>query len=153
MLGRAQGRDRIDKLKMRYGWKTGEERHSAYICTDGLRVKVASRAFKRGLFVDRFGSKRQVIPINIVKYEIDRQSKRAYVYLFVSGTMFTRNTLGLILGAENIRTVIFPSTVRGTTRSAFARCLFLRSAVMNEGLRQLGECVDKIWTSSRNNYL
>ena len=58
MLGRAQGRDRIDKLKMRYGWNTMAERRYAYTCADGLLVKVVSRAFKRGQFVDRFGNRK-----------------------------------------------------------------------------------------------
>ena len=47
MLGRAQDQEGAGKIRTKRGWKTGEERHSAYICTDGLRVKVASRAFKR----------------------------------------------------------------------------------------------------------
>lgn len=109
-------------MKMRCGWETRAEKRSAYICADGLSVEVVSRAFKRGHFVDRFGNRMRIVPINIVMYRIVKQSKRAHTYFFVSETIFTRNALGLVLGAENIRTIIFPSTVRGTTRYAFARC-------------------------------
>lgn len=48
----------------------------------------------------------------------------------------------LVRGANTIRTVIFPNTIRYARGGAFEENQCLRSAVLNEGLERLEECND-----------
>ena len=58
MLERDQDQDGIEKTRMGRGWKTRMEKHTAYMCADGLRVEVANKAFKLVQFADRFGNRK-----------------------------------------------------------------------------------------------
>ena len=75
--------------------------------------------------------------MNMIVYKADRRYKRSCAQLFVSETEFDRNMSQLARGAEGIRTVIFPNTVRDVKCNAFMGNRSLRSAVLNEGLERL----------------
>ena len=65
-------------------------------------------------------------------------SDQNILLLSVSGTEFGRNMSRIMRGAKDVRTITFPSTVRGALDGAFADTNFL-SAVLNEGLETFGE--------------
>ena len=75
--------------------------------------------------------------MNTIMYKTDKRYKRSYAQLFVSETEFDRSTSRLVRGAEGIRTITFPGTVRDVKCNAFMSNRSLRSAVLNEGLEQL----------------
>ena len=58
--------------------------------------------------------------------------------------MFDRDMSVIAKGAENIKTVTFPNTVKTVKNDAFSGKLekmgTLESAILNEGLERLGEC-------------
>ena len=75
-------------------------------------------------------------PNNGIEYDPhaeDAHSQR----LFVSATEFDRNMSQLVEGAADIKTVVFPSTVRETLEDAFSNTS-VQSAVLNEGLETIG---------------
>ena len=84
----------------------------------------------------------------MVRYKIDRWSKRPNIQVFVSETEFDRNMSQLARGAGNIRTITFPSTVREVEYNAFEDNRSLKSAVLNEGLEKLEKdgCTYKYYT-------
>ena len=53
-----------------------------------------------------------MIPMSMVRYKSDRKDRRSGIQLFVSKTEFDRSMSQLADAANNIRTVIFPNTVR-----------------------------------------
>ena len=59
-------------------------------------------------------------------------------YSFVSGTQFDRSMSLVVGGADRIRTITFPDTVRGAFDFAFDNNKQLRYAVLNGGLERLG---------------
>ena len=56
----------------------------------------------------------------------------------VSGTEFGRDAETLFGGPGDIRTIIFPKTVRVVRQGAFYSVKSLKSVVLNEGLEMLG---------------
>ena len=81
--------------------------------------------------------------MNIVMYEGNKQDQLSNIQFFVSETQFDRNMSWLVHGANSIRTIIFPSTVRDVSETVFKTNRSLRSAVLNEGLERLGELRDE----------
>ena len=75
-------------------------------------------------------------PRNGVAYRKD--GARLQALLFVSEAELSKDMSRIVKGPEKIRTVTFPKTVATVQDDAFAR-KSLRSAILNEGLRQLGE--------------
>ena len=73
----------------------------------------------------------------MIMYKTDRRYKRSYAQLFVSETEFDRNMSQLAHGAEGVRTITFPGTVRDVKCNAFMGNWSLRFAVLNEGLERL----------------
>lgn len=59
--------------------------------------------------------------------------------MFVAETEFSRNMMEITAGAEKVRTIRFPNTVRRASNYSFADNKSLRSAVLNEDLEELGE--------------
>ena len=70
------------------------------------------------------------------------------IQLFISETKFNRNMSQLARGANGIRTIIFPGTVRDVECGAFTNNWSLRSVVLNEGLEKLEKdgCTYKYYT-------
>lgn len=59
--------------------------------------------------------------------------------LFVSKSEFDRNISAIVKGAETVRTITFPGTVKEVQGRAFEKNEWLRAVVLNEGLEKLEE--------------
>ena len=110
------------------------EEHTKYKCVDKLDVPVPKGAFRRDS--ENVYSKTKYA--NVIVYKVDESGD---VSLFVSWTEFSRDASVIVDGAEDAKTVIFPKTIRGVQNDAFQRKA-VRSAVLNEGLKKLGEYQD-----------
>ena len=113
------------------GWSEGR---MEYISADGVDIRIASRVFRLQRLNDHSGNSNQTVPVNTVMY-CARESPTAS--LFVSATEFARNMSQIVRGAVDIKTIIFPSTVRETSEDAFSHTS-VRSVVLNEGLETIG---------------
>ena len=58
--------------------------------------------------------------------------------LDVSGVEFSRDMTTIFGASDDIRTMIFPTTVRTVRQGSFCSAFPLRSVVLNEGLEVLG---------------
>ena len=67
-----------------------------------------------------------------------------YLRLLVSRTEFNRTMSRIVKGAGNVKTVIFPSTVREAPDDVFWQTE-IRSAILNEGLETLGQYQSNVW--------
>lgn len=79
----------------------------------------------------------QIVCANGVKYNIDTRKK--LVRLFVSGIEFNRPMLQIVKSMKDVRTIIFPSTIKEVSDRAFENTALV-SAIVNEGSEKLGEC-------------
>lgn len=59
------------------------------------------------------------------------------VNVLISETGFNRNMLKVAKGAETVKTMTLPSTIKEVKDGAFSRA-HLRSVVLNEGLETIG---------------
>ena len=75
---------------------------------------------------------------NVIVYKADESGD---VSPFVSWTEFNRDASVIVDGAEDATTITFPKTVREVQNDAF-QGKAVRSAVLNEGLKKLGEYQD-----------
>ena len=73
----------------------------------------------------------------MIDYSID--AGKAEALLVVSRTFLDRRASQILWAARDIRTITFPSTIRIVQDGAFRRTPLI-SAVLNEGLEELGEC-------------
>lgn len=71
-------------------------------------------------------------------YRVDKKE----LEIVVAGAEFSRNMKEIFGGPDNIRTMIFPNTVRTVRQGAFRGIKSLKSVMLNEGLETLGtdEC-------------
>ena len=102
----------------RRGW---DDEHGAYACADSVDIAV-----QNGL------------PGNGIVYR-PRARDGCPLRLLASATEFDRDASLLARTSDAIRTVIFPRTARKVLDRAFQNTP-VRSAVLNEGLEELGEC-------------
>ena len=115
------------------GWNATRDR---YACADDAKVEVCRDVFE--YFAEEHKSLGGLTtPRNGIAYRKDGCTLRTQ--LFVSETEFSRDVLLIAQGANRVRTITFPNTIRDVAKNAFYESSFLRSAVMNEGLETLGE--------------
>lgn len=114
-------------------WNATRDR---YACTGDAKVGVGRDVFEyfEEEHKDRGGL---TTPRNGIAYRKDGRTLRTQ--LFVSEMELSRDALLVAQGANRVRTITFPKTIRDVTENAFYELSFLRSAVMNEGLEALGE--------------
>ena len=111
-------------MEQGFEWRRGwDDEHGAYACADSVGVAVQGG-----------------LPRNGIVYR-PRPRDGCPVRLLVSATEFDRDASLLARASGAIRTVIFPRTARKVLDRAFQNTP-VRSAVLNEGLEELGECAD-----------
>ena len=84
--------------------------------------------------------------MNMVRYERDVWDDEFGTRLFVSTIEFNRNMSQIVEGTVDIKTMVFPSTIRETSEETFSDTS-VQSAILNEGLETIGEdifCNSKI---------
>ena len=115
-------------------WNATRDR---YTCTGDAKVGVGRDVFEyfEEEHKDRSGL---TTPRNGIAYRKDDRTLRTQ--LFISETEFSRDMLLVVQGANSVRTITFPKTIRDVAVNAFYESSFLRSSVMNEGLEVLGKC-------------
>ena len=74
--------------------------------------------------------------------QINAKARQQFPHIFVSETRLSRDMSRIVLGAKDVRTITFPSTIRDLSNGAFADANLL-SAVLNKGLETLGELQTK----------
>ena len=90
------------------GTKWNEER-TAYRCADGVDVMISKKVFRLRQR-DSEKARDQIVCANGVEYNTDTRKKQ--VRLFVSGTEFNRPMLQIVKSMKDVRTIIFPSTIK-----------------------------------------
>ena len=78
----------------------------------------------------------QIVYANAVMHETSTRNRKAR--LFVFGVELSRDMSRVVKSKKDVRTITFPSTVREVSDGAFSGTS-VRSAVLNEGLEELGE--------------
>lgn len=114
------------------GW--GQNRN-VYACADYLQLCLPKAVFRlhRQKKEDAGDC---AFPRNGISYEKDDETGRAQL-LLVSEIEFDREMSRLVRVERDVRTIIFPSTVRRASDGAFAGAA-LGAVVLNEGLEELG---------------
>ena len=137
MLGRSQSPNGTSAVKTRGGWQK-TARRKAYVCVDGLSVEIASKGLRPCQWSDSFRNTTRTAPTNTVGLCISKQYRLRWIQLFVSETEFDRSMSRIVRGSRGSKTITFPSTARSVLECAFQGTP-LRSVILNEGLRELGE--------------
>ena len=106
-----------------------------YACLDSVPIGVSRRTAN-----PRDPDEPRSIPSSGVRYARRRRVNELRARITVSGVEFTRDMAELLGGSEGIRTTTFPRKVRD---KFFAEVASLLSAVLNEGLEELG--TDEYW--------
>ena len=113
---------------MRKGW---DDSRKCYVCAD-QKLVISVRADTIKLDADYIPSQTWT-PLNGLCY---RQSEKLLLAV-ASAQAVSRDFRTIVSGAPDVRTVIFPHTVRKTSDSAFQNRKRLLSAVVNEGVEEL----------------
>lgn len=123
---------------MRLGVTKWNNKRTVYRCVDGVDTQILKRICRRYKgYSDDTG---YLTDANEIRYEV--HTKRKIVQFFVSEIGFNRNMSRIVSGAKDIRTIIFPNTVKEVSAGVFRNTVLL-SVVLNEGLETLGECQDE----------
>ena len=121
------------------GW---DANHREYVCADGTWASALNKTFR----LSRKRSQENepnpdvadpLVPKNGVLYQTPKRSN-CLRGLFVAETGFNKRMSRIVRGSD-AKTMTFPSTVRKVSDCAFQDAP-LRSVVLNEGLKTLGEC-------------
>ena len=104
-------------------------------------MEIASKGLRPCQWSDSFRNTTRAAPTNTVEFYISRRYRACWIQLFVSETEFDRSMSQVVKGSRGSKTITFPSTARSVLECAFQGTP-LRSAVLNEGLRELGSLGD-----------
>ena len=117
---------------------------SKYNCADGAKIELRRKTFTR--YAEEDGQPDQEANVQQAKKEIEfvaptsgilyrvHDSDYYQPHVFVSETEFNVELCDIARVSENIRTVIFPSTVRNILDGTF-RHTHLRSVILSKGLK------------------
>ena len=119
----------------RPGTTRWNEKRTTYRCADGVTTLALDKIFRRS---QTEAEKVWTQPgyASGISYKV-LYDKRI-ISVLVSETQFDRDMSRIAQGANYVKTIIFPGTVREATAGAF-RMTALLSVVLNEGLKTLGE--------------
>ena len=108
---------------------------TAYVCADGVKVRV--RSITPGMRLYSVDNHDEVTYVSTIAYNVN--AGKAYTLVAVPGILFDRDMWLIVWAARGIKTITFPRTIKIVQESAFHHTP-LMSAVLNEGLEELGEC-------------
>ena len=109
------------------------------MCADNTRITVTNRAFiQPKCDEDGFVStNNETVFINRVVYRRTEEHAQSRIQLFIAQSEFDRSISVVVKGAEDIKSVTFPGTIRDAHSTVFEKSAQLRSVVLNEGLERL----------------
>ena len=110
---------------------------TAYVCADGVEVRV--RSTTPGMHLYSVDNHDEVTYVSTIAYNVN--AGKAYALVAVPGILFDRDMWLIVWAARGIKTITFPSTVRNVEGDTFYFTPLI-SAVLNEGLEELGEGQD-----------
>ena len=111
------------------------------MCADGVAVLLSSRALKRSVRDqdDSDDPDVRIEYVNGVAFKAGTMMSHARPQVIISETFFSRDVPQILWGAKDIKTIVFPNTVKYVSNCALTSPA-LKSVVLNEGLETLGEC-------------